>query len=481
MAVSCDPSTLANAARCFSRCNSGSTMKAIKTYLLCQMSSGSAPGAPTNPDFANNSVAGNTIFTWTNPSPAGTTNEVWKSTDGVNFVLFATVAGGVSQSIDASTMADGDFWTYKVRSCSGASCSAFTSPIAVSKNFVVPDALTVILPTLVLAYGPLSFTGCFTATSISLPILKALKGDFSATIFLTNLAALVSFSAPKLVTIDGGFDCQGVTALTSVSLPLLTDTGAEIDFSGSTALATLSLPSLVNCGVVGVFDFSLNNCSALTNFTAPNLAHVGNNFILNGTGAFNLALPALLTVGQQLTASLSGITGLAFPVLTSVGTIFAGGGSASLVNVFAPALITVGNDINFANSTNLATFTLTNLQTVGGLFQVNGCSKLAALTLSSFTALGQDFIAHTCPLLTTLSIPNLIFTDTFGIDFSACGLVVGNSAAGTGVDGVLRRAVVSGLTSDSILLNGGTNAPPDASGLADKATLITAGNGVVTN
>jgi len=38
MATSCDPSSLANAARCFDSCIPEGAQRSVKTYLLCQFS-----------------------------------------------------------------------------------------------------------------------------------------------------------------------------------------------------------------------------------------------------------------------------------------------------------------------------------------------------------------------------------------------------------------------------------------------------------
>jgi hypothetical protein len=49
------------------------------------------------------------------------------------------------------------------------------------------------------------------------------------------------------------------------------------------------------------------------------------------------------------------------------------------------------------------------------------------------------------------------------------------------VNAILHRFVVAATTTDTIDLSGGTNAAPAGAGIADKATLIAAGNTVVTN
>ena len=45
MAINCDPSSLANAARCFSSCIPVGEMQAVITYLLCQLVTSGGTGS----------------------------------------------------------------------------------------------------------------------------------------------------------------------------------------------------------------------------------------------------------------------------------------------------------------------------------------------------------------------------------------------------------------------------------------------------
>jgi len=79
-----------------------------------------------------------------------------------------------------------------------------------------------------------------------------------------------------------------------------------------------------------------------------------------------------------------------------------------------------------------------------------------------------------CTVLASLSIPQLTITND-AIEFSTDAL---NAAS---INQILARGVASGVTACQFNLAGGTNAAPSGQGVADKATLILAGNTVNTN
>ncbi len=130
---------------------------------------------------------------------------------------------------------------------------------------------------------------------------------------LVSNTMLTSLSLPKLVKVDGFFNCQVNPALTSLSLPALTK--ADFVFiTGNDELATLELPNLVTAGLTifapkltslslpklvsaDVFDFEVWG-APLTSFSVPNLETVASEFIVKGTSLLtDLALPKLATVG----------------------------------------------------------------------------------------------------------------------------------------------------------------------------------------
>lgn len=458
MPISCDPQSLADSARCFESCIRRAG-EPVKTYLLCQWSNSSsgpvAPDAPTNPDIQDGSSSDHTVFTWTNPNPAGTTNEIWKSTDGgMTFVLYASVAGANVSYVDAAVMNVGDFWTYKVRACNSAGCSAFSDTRSVTNNLDLSGQANVVVsfPDLVFAYTSLTGINMPNVTSISFPLLRAVTGL-------------------------GSFQWDHNSKLVNVSAPLLTTVGI-IDFSADTLLPSLSLPSLITCP-----DISFGLTPALTAIHLDSVVTFTGNVSFGGLVALTtFTAPSCTLVVGDFNGFGSGLTSLSLPLLATIQGGFLFSGCAAITTISLPALSNVVVDFVASNCTSMTTLTLTSLQTVtGSSFDISNCPSLTTLSLPAGITVGQNFLANDCTVLSNVSIPVLVFQSGFLFDFQNCAIAVGNSAAGTGINGILRRGVVSATAGSDYELAGGTNAVPGATGLADKATLITAGNTVVTN
>jgi hypothetical protein len=386
-----------------------------RTFLMCRWAQVAGPigtpNAPTNPDITAGSIAANIVVTWTNPTPTGSTNELWKSSDGITFVLFTTVAGGVNQATDATGLfGASQFAYYKVRSCNGASCSAFSNIISAVNQFTSLNVASISFPTLVRTFGLNSFTA-------------------------TGLAALTSVSLPALKHADSNLNLSNNPNLTSVTLTALQDVGNSIFLATNALAGALSLPALKTVGTD--LQFQNNN---ITSFSAPNLTTIGGNLV-------GRSCPLLTSVTLTL---LSSIGGGGNPGALDFAS------SAALTALSFPALVNVGGDIIFSGS---------------GLLTSVSFPSLTTLNPSNL----NSFDGGTCATLTTFSIPQLIFTDGFGIIFTGDAL---NAAS---VNLILRRGVVSGLSGSDFELAGGTNAAPSGQGVADKATLITAGNAVNTN
>ncbi len=95
MAVSCDPSSLANAAACFASCAPGPQGQAIKTYLLCQYAN-KGPGGSA-PVFVRSGNAGTV-------ASASTLSVVGFNATGGNFLLVGvTWRTGILRTITSIT------------------------------------------------------------------------------------------------------------------------------------------------------------------------------------------------------------------------------------------------------------------------------------------------------------------------------------------------------------------------------------------
>lgn len=384
--MNCDPNNLAKLSSCI-RCLSDAQLASVRTLLLCNWLnkiSSVAPNAPTNPDITPLSTAANITVTWTDPNPIGSTNEVWRSTDGVTFALLTTVSGGTSTITDSSGLAVGGFYYYKIRSCNSGNCSAFSSVISCCNQYTSPNVAAISFPNLIRAFGTnvTSFmaTGLAALTSVSLPALKQVDGklDISnnpnlTTITLTALQTaaavllgsnkitgafslpaltstagqdlqiqsntlMTSFSCPLLVTVGGIFSVSGCTGLTSVNFNSLQSTGNRLDFNGDTSLTTLSFPVLVSTGNDGIIEVNVSNSTLLASWSAPNWlpSNAGMSLLFTGC-ALNVA-----SVNQVLARGVAAAT-------TSEDYELAGGTNAAPAGqgaVDKATLITAGNTVN---------------------------------------------------------------------------------------------------------------------------------------
>ena len=305
---------------------------------MCQWASrqtaAGTPSAPTNPDITAPSSAANIVVTWTNPSPMGTSNEVWKSSDGVTFVLFSTVGGGVSQVTDATGLAVNAFAYYKIRSCNGASCSAFSSTISACNTYTSPNVAAISFPTLIRAFGggtSFKADGLAALVSVSLPALVRVDGALD----LANNPALTTLTFTSLNIISAGGLLLASNNLTgAISFPALTFVGADVQFQ-SNANIEFQRHSFIGGNLVG------RSCAALTSVVFTSLATIG--------AGLDMTLETLLAA-------------LSFPALTSVGGVSGGdivfNGCPALVSASFPALTTT-NPINFfvINGSSCAAFT----------------------------------------------------------------------------------------------------------------------------
>lgn len=136
--TSTDPNALAGLASCM-RCLDGNYAAAI-SYLMCQWSGGGIATPPVAPTMQLMSFTDPThqVVHWTNPAPLPTVNEVWRSTNGSAYALLATVSGAHANNLytdSTFSTVPTDTVCYKVRSCNGTNCSAF-SAIACEQNGV---------------------------------------------------------------------------------------------------------------------------------------------------------------------------------------------------------------------------------------------------------------------------------------------------------------------------------------------------------
>ncbi len=399
--MNCEPNALSRAS---------SPLRALTEYqlglarlrTLCAwagaVTSGGTPGTPTSPDISASSTNDNVDFMWANGSPVGTTNEIWKSTDGTNFVLFATVNGGIIHKVDNSIMAAGNIWYYKVRSCNGTTCSAFSSIVSVSYNYTSPNVAAISFPTLIRAIGFFNATGLAALTSVSLPALKSCTGT-------------INFSLDP--------------ALTTVTLTSLASVSGSLFFGVSGLIGALSLPALTTVGNSGGdLQFQQNN---ITSFSAPLLGSVGLNLVGRDCPLLaTITFTSLSSIGVGLDfQTVDSLISFSFPALTTVGDDILISGVA-LTSILFPALAsTTPNNfytINANNNANLATVSVPVLILTDGFIMGFTNCGLNAASVNQVLARG-------------------VASAVTGTDFELAG---GTSAAPSG-QGIVDKATLIGL------------------------------------
>lgn len=424
--MTCDPNTISRLTSCL-RCLTDYQLRVARTYLLCQwalrVSATGTPSAPSAPDIHVGSDENTVVVLWTNGATMGTTNEIWKSTDGTTFNLFATVGGAISDHVDATGMAAGDIWYYKVRACNGAICSAFTSVVSASFNYTSPNVAAISFPTLVRAFG----------------------------FFMADtLAALTSVSLPALKSVLGNLQIANNPNLTTITLTVLSTVGSSIFLGANKITGAFSLPALTSTGN----DLQIHTNSLITSFTANALTSIGGNFTSQScTGCTSISMSTLNGTGGNLD----------FNTCTSLITI-------TLTN-----FQNVSGTFNFNGCSSLVNFSMPALQGIQDM-TFTGCTVLQTVTLNSLINVAGNITGNGNAALTTFSIPNAGFgTDGNTINLSGCALLAAT------VNQVLARGVASGVVAYTFTLNAGTNAAPSGQGVVDKATLIGLGNTVTTN
>lgn len=370
---------------------------------MCQWASrsgGAAPNAPTNPDITDGSFAPQIFVTWTNPTPAGSTNEIWKSADGVTFALFAIVAGSATSLQDLSGLGVGQFAYYKIRSCNGTSCSAFTSVVSAVNQYTSPNVASISFPTLIQAFGGgMSFMadGLAALTSVSMPLLRRVVNSLD----LANNPNLTTINLNSLRTVDNGSLFLSSNKITGAfSLPAMVSVGADLQFQSNAVLTSFSAPSLTGVGgnLVG------RQCPLMTSVTFTSLSTIG-------TG-FDFTLEAALT-------------SLSFPALTSVGGDIVFNGCTALTSASFPVLATVA---------------VSNLYDMRG----DGCTLLTSLSVPQIVWT-NDFIEFSTDALNAASINQILARGVAsGVTSAQFTLAGGTNAAPSG-QGIVDKATLIGL------------------------------------
>jgi hypothetical protein len=185
-----------------------------------------------------NSENGSTILQWVQ-GYGRDGSEVWRSQNGGDFELIATLGTGVVTYTDSDVMATNDVWCYKVLGVTGAIKSDFSNEGCTVNEYTGTEGGSVEHPTWMLAYG--DFTPA--------------DPDNAATVDLSGLLAVI----------NGGFFFSSTQLLTAINLDSLIKTDQSFVISDSEMLIQVRLPSFVICGG----DFHIDSGAAIGALIAP--------------------------------------------------------------------------------------------------------------------------------------------------------------------------------------------------------------------
>lgn len=127
MAISCDPSALVKAAKCF-ECIPRGSRRWVKNYLLCLLANSGQMTGPTATGLIANTQTSTLIRLKWDTLPAGVTaTNVYTSTDGVNFALVSTVNAPITVTNITDNAVVGQIQYIKIQWCVGSGCGAFSN------------------------------------------------------------------------------------------------------------------------------------------------------------------------------------------------------------------------------------------------------------------------------------------------------------------------------------------------------------------
>jgi len=215
--------------------------------------SGPAVSVPVM-DLDIESESDNIIVDW-EQATTPQTDEIWRSINGGAYAEAAAVSGSLDTYADASPMASGDKWCYKVRAVSGSVESDFSNEYCAVREMI--------------------FLG---SGAVSQPTWRIAFGDFAA----DDPSNLTTVAFANLKRVTGTLYLDGCSILTSFNLASLVKVGVALNFSLS-AMAAISLPSLTD---IEAGDFEMGICPNLTTLSAPNLVNVNGD--INADSSTNL-------------------------------------------------------------------------------------------------------------------------------------------------------------------------------------------------
>lgn len=250
------------------------------------------------------------------------------------------------------------------------------------------------------------------------------------------------------------------------------DGGGSVTFSDNSLLETIRLPDLIACG-----NISISNNSILETLALPSLESAG-SVEIQDTELTVCDLSSL----EKVSTLLIPVNGtIDFPKLKHVLVSITLSGICDTINLSSLEGTGLEEEEQYlsisisSNSENFTEFSIPNLIAASSVYITSLQNSLSSVSLSSLTRMENLTIVSES--FNSLSLPSLVVLNG-DVTLQGCALPEAE------IDSVLALLVsISdwGTASQTVDLSGGTNAPPSASGLADKATLELRGATVLVN
>merc|ERR1719263_762762 len=247
-----------------------------------------------------------------------------------------------------------------------------------------PGIEAIDLPQLASAYF-IEIQKCGALTSVSLPLLRTMQGDFK----FTDLPSLATLDAPLLTQIQDDLKVYN-TSLTTLSLPALEGVADSTYVQENAALETVSLPKLAF-----MYQPKFEDNVALETLSLPALSVAKDPMYITGNTALTAVnLDALEQVQDLYVEDNAALESLSMPSLTAC-TELALRNNGALESVSAPKLAGIPDKLAVEQCPSLETFDFASLDAIGKLeYTGSGVPQAGAfprlLTLGNYYGYGDE-------------------------------------------------------------------------------------------
>lgn len=226
--------------------------------------------------------------------------------------------------------------------------------------------------------GESSFRYCFKLTSVYLPNLTTINGDYA----FFSCQSLTAIDFPKLETVPNSTFANCVS-LKNINLPVVKSLD-ESAFGTCKSLTEITLPQVEKIG-----NYAFNNCEKLISITANNVISI-EYWAFGGCNSLSsVKIPLVKTVGSYAFVGCVSLTSIAMPAVTVIN-------EESFAYCSALNNITISNKVTTISSTAFLKCSITNVTIDYGTDDISSITKadldnfiINTMHLSADTILGK--------------------------------------------------------------------------------------------